>query len=68
MMSINCLVLKGEEFKDLPNFEGFIAVSNYGRIYSYPRTVKKFCGLLKKEVIQTAAMCIRFLYEMEVLL
>ena len=45
MKSMNCLVWEGEEFRDLPCFEGYIAVSNYGRVYTYPRTVKKLCGL-----------------------
>lgn len=45
MRSISCSVRKGEEFRDLPGFEGFVAVSSHGRVYTYPRVVEKFCGL-----------------------
>ncbi len=52
MKSIDCLVMPGEEFKDLPGFEGLIAVSNIGRVYTYPRTVQKYSGLVDSVVKQ----------------
>lgn len=52
MTFINCLVRNGEKFKDVPEFEGLLAISNQGRVYSYPRTVTKFCGLQQKNVVQ----------------
>jgi hypothetical protein len=53
MMSISCSVRKGEEFRDLPGFEGFIAVSNHGRVYTYPRVVEKLCGFSGEIVRQS---------------
>lgn len=47
--------LDGEVFKDVPGYEGAIAVSNFGRVYSHPRTVTKFCALHNKEVTQQYA-------------
>ena len=52
MKSIDCLVIRGEEFKDLPGFEELIAVSSFGRVYTYPRTVQKYCGLSNSTVKQ----------------
>lgn len=46
------LALPNEEFRDVPKFEGFIAASNMGRIYSYPRLVTKHCGLINNVVTQ----------------
>jgi hypothetical protein len=46
------LALPNEEFKDVPEFEGFIAASNMGRIYSYPRSVSKHSALTGGVVIQ----------------
>jgi hypothetical protein len=46
------LALPNEEFRDVPKFEGFIAASNMGRIYSYPRSVTKHCGLTNGIVTQ----------------
>ena len=53
MKSINCLAMQGEEFRELPGFEGLISISNLGRVYSHPRKVKKFCGLSKSIVTQS---------------
>ena len=47
-----CLVLPNEEFRDVPKFKGFIAASNMGRIYSYPRVVTKHSSLVGREVEQ----------------
>lgn len=46
------LALPNEEFRDVPKFEGFIAASNMGRIYSYPRSVTKYSALTGTTVIQ----------------
>ena len=46
------LALPNEEFRDVPRFKGFIAASNMGRIYSYPRLVIKFSILVGKVVTQ----------------
>lgn len=51
-MKLEEKLLEGEIFKDVPKYDGFIAASNLGRIYSYPRTVTKYCGLNGKQVIQ----------------
>jgi hypothetical protein len=45
--------MQGEEFRDLPGFEGLISISNFGRVYSHPRKVKKFCGLSNSIVVQS---------------
>ena len=47
-----CLALPNEEFRDVPKFEGFIAASNMGRIYSYPRWVEKYSALMGEVVYQ----------------
>jgi hypothetical protein len=52
MTSQPYLALPNEHFKDVPEFEGFIAASNMGRIYSYPRSVSKHCGLTGGVVTQ----------------
>lgn len=52
MTSQPYLALPNEQFKDVPEFEGFIAASNMGRIYSYPRSVSKHCGLTGGVVTQ----------------
>lgn len=52
MTSQPYLALSNEQFKDVPEFEGFIAASNMGRIYSYPRSVSKHCGLTGGVVTQ----------------
>ena len=52
MTSQPYLALPNEQFKDVPKFEGFIAASNMGRIYSYPRSVSKHCGLTGGVVTQ----------------
>jgi hypothetical protein len=52
MTSQPYLALPNEQFKDVPEFEGFIAASNMGRIYSYPRTVSKHSGLIGDVVTQ----------------
>lgn len=46
------LALPNEEFRDVPKFEGFIAVSNMGRVYSQPRLVAKHSALTGGPVIQ----------------
>lgn len=51
-MKLEEKLLDGEVFKDVPKYDGFIAASNLGRIYSYPRTVTKYCALNGKQVIQ----------------
>jgi len=51
-MTFEKKLLEGEVFKDVPKYDGWIAASNLGRIYSYPRTVTKYCGLHDKDVTQ----------------
>ena len=51
-MTFDIELLEGEAFKDVPGHEGFIAASNLGRIYSYPRSVEKYCGLQGCRVVQ----------------
>jgi hypothetical protein len=51
-MTLSKKLFEGEVFKDVPKYDGFIAASNFGRVYSYPRTVTKYCGLNGKEVAQ----------------
>lgn len=46
------LALPNEEFRDVPKFKGFIAASNMGRIYSYPRVVKKHSAVIGRVVEQ----------------
>jgi hypothetical protein len=46
------LVLPNEEFRDVPKYKGFIAASNMGRIYSYPRLVLKHSEFAGKVVTQ----------------
>lgn len=45
-------LLDGEIFKDVPKYAGWIAASNFGRIYSHQRIVTKYCVLHGKEVTQ----------------
>ena len=52
MMLQPYLVLPNEEFRDVPKFEGFIAASNMGRIYTYPRSVIKHSALVGGVVTQ----------------
>lgn len=52
MTSQPYLALPNEQFKDVPEFEGFIAASNMGRIYSYPRSVSKHSALTGGVVTQ----------------
>jgi hypothetical protein len=46
------LALPNEEFRDVPKFEGIIAASNFGRIYSQPRSVTKYSVLVGRVVTQ----------------
>lgn len=52
MTSQPYLALPNEEFRNVPKFEGFIAASNFGRIYSHPRSVVKRSGLTGHVVTQ----------------
>ena len=52
MTSQPYLALPNEEFRDVPKFEGFIAASNFGRIYSHPRLVVKRSVLVGHVVTQ----------------
>lgn len=52
MMLEKKYLLENEIFKPVPKYEGFISASNKGRIYSHERSIKKFCGLSKTNVIQ----------------
>lgn len=51
-MTLEKKLFDGEVLRDVPGYEGFIAASNMGRIYSHPRSVEKFCALIGKKVVQ----------------
>jgi hypothetical protein len=46
------LALPNEELRDVPKFKGFIAASNFGRIYSHPREVVKHSAFAGGVVVQ----------------
>lgn len=51
-MKLNDMLEPNELAKEVPRFNGYIYATNFGRIYSVDREVKKFSVLVGKQVIQ----------------
>ena len=54
-MMLEKKLMAGEVLRDVPKYSGWISASNFGRIYSHPRTIKKHCAFNGKDVIQNYA-------------
>lgn len=43
-LNLDLVTMEGEEWKDIPQFDGYYSVSNYGRIWALPRPVNSITG------------------------
>lgn len=57
-MNLNLEDIEGEEWADIPQFDGYYAISNFGRIWAIPRPVYSITGqhyytkeLIRKQVL-----------------